>query len=191
MDKKEVSILFSDIRNFTSISEELEPKLLIKMLNSYMEPMVESITKHKGTLDKFIGDAIMAYFNAPLHVENHADMAVLSALEQIKKLKELNIILKKEFNIELKIGIGINSGSAIVGEMGTKQRSDYTVIGDSVNIASRVEDLTKNYDANIIITQETKDLLKYEYEFKELDTIVVKGKHQKITIYEVLNNINK
>ena len=186
--KKDVTILFSDIRNFTRLSENIkDPLKLINILNKYMEPMVESITKHNGTIDKFIGDAVMAYWNAPLNMKNHADLAVESALEQIKKLKELNIELKKEFGITLEIGIGINSGECIVGEMGSSGRSDYTLIGDNVNLASRVEGLTKQYDAKIIITEHTRKLLVKNYNIRELDTVRVKGKETKTIIYEILS----
>ena len=152
-----------------------------------MSPMVESITEFNGTVDKFIGDAIMAYFNAPLALDAHADMAVKSALRQLQKLNELNIELKKEFGIELKIGIGINSGEAIVGEMGSSGRSDYTLIGDTVNVASRVESLTKNYNCKLLITQQTKDLLQENYNIKKVDVLKVRGKKEETTIYEVIS----
>jgi len=185
--RSDVTIFFSDIRNFTALSENIQdPLKLINILNKYMEPMVESITNHEGTVDKFIGDAIMAYWNAPIKTDNHADLALSSALDQLKKLNELNIELKKEFSITLDIGIGINSGECIVGEMGSSGRSDYTLIGDSVNLASRVEDLTKLYNAKIIITEHTKKLLKNSYKIVKLDTVQVKGKTQKTVIYEVL-----
>ena len=186
VEKKEVTVLFSDIRGFTTLGEELQdPQKLIEILNRYMSPMVDAITEFNGTVDKFIGDAIMAYWNAPLPHVKHADMAVKSALFQLKKLDKLNIELKKEFGIELRIGIGINSGEAIVGEMGSQGRSDYTLIGDSVNLASRVEGLTKKYKCSLIITQQTKNLLQDEYEIHKLDVVNVKGKKEQTTIYEV------
>ncbi|MFT7002810.1 MAG: adenylate cyclase [Sulfurimonas sp.] len=188
VEKKEVTVLFSDIRGFTTLSEDIkDPIKLIEILNRYMSPMVESITEFNGTVDKFIGDAIMAYFNAPLPLENHADMALKSALRQLERLDVLNIELKKEFGIELKIGIGINSGDAIVGEMGSSGRSDYTLIGDTVNVASRVEDLTKVYKCKLIITEQTKDLLQDTYNIKKLDVLRVKGKKEETTIYEVIS----
>ncbi len=187
IEKKDVTVLFSDIRGFTSLSERLkDPEKLIKILNIYMEPMVDSITEYDGTVDKFIGDAIMAYWNAPLKVDMHADMALKSALKQLERLSELNKSLRNEFDVELKIGIGINSGEAIVGEMGSKGRSDYTLIGDTVNVASRVEQLTKDYKCSLIITQQTKNLLQDNYKIKKIDTLNVKGKEEKITIYEVI-----
>lgn len=189
VEKKDVSILFSDIRGFTSLSEQIkDPEILIKILNRYMSPMVDSITEYNGTVDKFIGDAIMAYWNAPLTVENHADMAVQSALQQLEKLKLLNIALKEEFAIELKIGIGINSGEVIVGEMGSTGRSDYTLIGDTVNLASRVESLTKKYECALLITEQTKILLKGTYILEKVDSLRVKGKQEATTIYRVNNH---
>ncbi|MDB2562075.1 adenylate/guanylate cyclase domain-containing protein [Sulfurimonas sp.] len=186
VEKKELTVLFSDIRGFTQLSEEIkDPEKLIHILNRYMSPMVDSITQFNGTIDKFIGDAIMAYWNAPLEVENHADLAVQSALRQLEQLDKLNIVLKKEFNIILKIGIGINSGEAIVGEMGSTGRSDYTLIGDTVNLASRVESLTKEYKCSLIITEQTKSLLQEKYDIHKLDTLQVKGKVEKTTIYSV------
>lgn len=188
VEKKEVTVLFSDIRDFTSLSEDIkDPIKLIGILNRYMSPMVDSITEFNGTVDKFIGDAIMAYFNAPLPQEAHADMALKSALRQLQRLDELNVELKKEFGIELKIGIGINSGEAIVGEMGSSGRSDYTLIGDTVNVASRVESLTKEYGCKLLITQQTKDLLQDSYNIKKLDVLRVKGRKGETTIYEVLS----
>ena len=187
IEKKELTVLFSDIRGFTKLSEEIkDPEKLIHILNLYMSPMVDSVTEFRGTIDKFIGDAIMAYWNAPLSIDNHADMAVQSALKQLEQLDILNIQLKKDFDIELKIGIGINSGEAIVGEMGSKGRSDYTIIGDTVNLASRVESLTKDYNCELLITQQTKDLLKHDYQLIKLNTLSVKGKEEKTTIYKVI-----
>ena len=158
---KDITIFFSDIRSFTSISEKLaNPTKVIQLLNLYMTPMVENITIHKGTVDKFIGDAIMAYWNAPVDIENHADEAVSSAIEQIKILKKLNKQIKKEFDLEIDIGIGINSGIATIGEMGSSGRADYTVIGDNVNLASRLEGLNKVYHSHILISEFTYELLK-------------------------------
>ena len=184
--KREVTVLFSDIRGFTQLSEEIkDPEKLIKILNMYMSPMVDSITQFNGTIDKFIGDSIMAYWNAPLEVKNHADLAVQSALRQLEQLDTLNGTLEKEFNITLQIGIGINSGEAIVGEMGSAGRSDYTIIGDTVNLASRVESLTKNYKSTLIITEQTKKLLSRKYDIVKLDTLQVKGKLEETTIYSI------
>ena len=186
---KEVTIFFSDIRSFTSISEKLgSPERVINMLNTYMTPMVESITHHQGTVDKFIGDAVMAYWNAPVPVENHADQAIHSALEQQQMLLALNSTLLQEFDVEIAIGIGIHTGLATIGEMGSTGRSDYTIIGDNVNLASRLEGLTKLYGVKIIISFATKTQLTQTFHTRSLDIVKVKGKKEAIEIFEVMTH---
>lgn len=186
--EKELTIFFSDIRDFTKLSERFEsPQELITLLNRYLEPMSETIANNLGTIDKFIGDAIMAYWNAPNDLKNHANIALDSALIQLDKLKELNKILLKDCKIELDIGIGIHTGIAVVGEMGSKGRSDYTIIGDNVNLASRVEGLTKYFGVKLIITEFTKEKLTKDYHIKYLASVVVKGKTNAIKLYEVMN----
>ncbi len=184
---REVSIFFSDIRAFTSISERLgDPERVISMLNTYMTPMVDTITRHHGTIDKFIGDAVMAYWNAPTDVADHADEALKAALEQIGLLKELNLELVQTYGIELEIGIGIHTGEVTIGEMGSIGRSDYTIIGDNVNLASRLESLSKVYGASIIISEETRSQLRHSYPVRSLDIVKVKGKEKAVEIFEVL-----
>ena len=185
----EATVFFSDIQGFTSISEDIEsPDELIGMLNTYMTPMVESIIKHKGTIDKFIGDAIMAYWNAPLPVENHADKALQSAIEQIEKLKEINQIITPKYNVTINIGIGLHSGIVTAGDMGAQGRSDYTIIGDNVNLASRLEGLTRYYDVQILISKATYAILKGSYNIRPLDIVEVKGKSKPVEVFEVLCN---
>ncbi|GAX86959.1 adenylate cyclase [Lebetimonas natsushimae] len=186
--EKEITIYFSDIRSFTTISETLkDPKKVIEMLNEYFTPMANLIIKHEGTIDKFIGDAIMAYWNAPKNVLNHEDKAVSCAIKQIKFLKKINKKIYETFKVNIDIGIGINTGIATIGEMGSKGRADYTIIGDSVNLASRLEGLNKFYHSHIIISEFTKKKLKKDYTIRELDTVYVKGKNEPITIYEVID----
>jgi len=183
----EATVFFSDIRSFTTISEKIgSPDRLISMLNQYMTPMVDSIINHKGTIDKFIGDAIMAYWNAPLEIENHADMALQSAIEQINMLEKINQNITPQFDVTINIGIGIHTGVVTAGDMGSLGRSDYTVIGDNVNLASRLEGLTKQYGANILITKATYDKLKGEYKIRPIDLVEVKGKSQAVEIFEVI-----
>ncbi len=185
---KEVSIFFSDIRGFTNISEKIDkPDLLVKYLNQYMTPMSEIIIKNNGTIDKYIGDSIMAYWNAPFDIDNHADKAVISALEQLEELKKLNIILKNLNQPKIDIGIGITTGIVTVGEIGSIGRSDYTIIGDNVNLGSRIESLCKFYGCNLIISENTKEQLKEKYIFRYLDFIKVKGKDIPIKIWEVIS----
>ncbi len=183
----EASILFSDIRGFTSISEKIgSPDKLIHLLNTYMTPMVENIVGHKGTIDKFIGDAVMAYWNAPVPIEHHADSAVKSAIEQINMLVEVNKVITPLYDVSIAIGIGIHTGVVTAGDMGSEGRSDYTIIGDNVNLASRLEGLTKNYDAQVLISKATHDLLKGDYNIRPIDLVEVKGKHEAVEIFEVI-----
>jgi len=187
--EKELTVFFSDIRGFTSLSENFDsPQKLIELLNRYFEPMTESITKNHGTIDKFIGDAIMAYWNAPCEVSNHADKALQTALSQLEELEKLNNELQKDSKIIIEIGIGIHTGLAVVGEMGSKGRSDYTIIGDNVNLASRIEGLTKTFGVKLIISESTKNQLTQKYHLKYLASVVVKGKSSAINLYEVLTN---
>jgi adenylate/guanylate cyclase len=187
--KREISVFFSDIRNFTTIAEQMNDSAkLISYLNSYLEPMSNIIIRHKGTIDKYIGDSIMAYYNAPLTIDNHADMAVISALEQIKELEILNQNLKKDNLPIIKIGIGINTGKAVIGEIGSHLRSDYTTIGDTVNIASRLESLSKTYGSIINITNYTKEQLKNNYTIRFVDKVQVKGKSKAIEVWEVISD---
>ena len=185
-ERREVSVLFSDIRNFTSLSESIEPEVLVKFLNSYFDPMTKIILEEKGMLDKYIGDAIMAIFNAPVDVENHADRACTAALRMIRKLRELNERFNEEFSISVNIGIGINTGYVIAGNMGSTFRFEYTVVGDTVNLASRLEGLNKIYGTQIIISEYTKNKLKGSYLLRELDLVVVKGKRKPTLIYELM-----
>lgn len=184
----EASIYFSDIRGFTTISETLKsPKRITDFLNYYMDIMVISIEENSGTIDKFIGDAIMAYWNAPLAVDMHADKAVKTALKQIAQRDFINIRIKKEFGFEVDYGIGINTGDVVVGEIGSEGRSDYTIIGDAVNLASRLEGLCKPYKVRLVISEFTKSQLTQTYVIQLLDIVKVKGKSEPVKIYEVLS----
>jgi adenylate cyclase len=182
------TIYFSDIRSFTTISETLQsPKRITDFLNFYMNAMVTSVEKYHGTIDKFIGDAIMVYWNAPLPIEHHADKAVMTALEQIQRRDELNETIRAKFDFDVDYGIGINTGDVVVGEIGSQGRSDYTIIGDAVNLASRLEGLCKAYKVRLIISEFTKELLVETYVLQLLDIVRVKGKHEPVKIYEVLS----
>ncbi|WP_373035056.1 CHASE2 domain-containing protein [Sulfurimonas sp.] len=197
--EKEITVFFSDVRGFTNISESMgDAKRLIRFMNDIMEPMTEIIIDEKGTIDKYIGDAIMAYWNAPLDVENHADRAVRASLRQLHKLKSLNEELREdpEFKNVTKmaddnnipivdIGIGLNSGPAIVGEMGSSIRSDYTVIGDTINLGSRLESLCKYYNSRLNISNFTKSQLKGKYIYRYLDLVTVKGKSEPVEIWQI------
>jgi len=200
--EKEITIFFSDVRNFTNISEATgDPKVLIEFLNEYMDPMTDIIINHHGTIDKFIGDAIMAYWNAPGDVKDHATKAVDATLKQLHLLDSLNEKVKKDsrFNnivqmaqkqgVEpIDIGIGLNTGMAVVGEMGSSKRSDYTVIGDAINIGSRLESLCKYYGSKCNISEYTKrQLNEFDYIFRFLDLVTVKGKTEPIEIWQIVD----
>lgn len=185
-ERKEVTILFSDIRGYTTITENMEAAEVVKLLNQYFETMVEAVFNYEGTLDKFIGDALMAVFGAPLPLENHALMAVLSALDMRRRLKEFN---KSRLGYpELKIGIGISSGDVVSGNIGSQKRMDYTVIGDGVNLSSRLEQITKQYGCDIVLSEFTYELCQERIWVRELDKVRVKGKQQGVSIYELIGD---
>ncbi len=186
-EKRNITIFFSDIRGFTSISEKLNPEDLVHLLNEYLTDMTSIIRKDQGLVDKYMGDAIMAFWGAPLDQPNHAEMACSSSLEMIDKLRELQLKWKKEGIPSFDIGIGLNSGDAIVGNMGSSKRFDYTAIGDNVNLASRLEGLNKSYGTNIIISENTHKTIKNKFETRKLDAVKVKGKKKPILIYELLS----
>jgi len=183
--RKIMTVLFSDIRNFTTLSESIPANDLIPQINEYFTEVVEIILKNDGTLDKFMGDAVMAFWNDPLPVEDHPYKAVKTAIEMLMKVDELNHKWKQEGKITLNIGVGINSGEMLVGYMGSRQIVDYTVVGDNVNLASRLESLNKEYKSSIIISEltylECKDKIQAEY----LDEVKVKGKNIAVKIYKV------
>ncbi len=185
-EKREISILFSDIRGFTSLSEQLSPEALVQVLNEYLNPMTLIVLEEKGTLDKYIGDAVMAIYNAPLDVAAHADHACRSALKMMVKLAELNQSFIERGVHVIDIGIGINTGDAVVGNMGAAMRFDYTAIGDNVNLASRLEGLNKMYGTHIIVSESTKMLAGHDLLFREIDLVAVKGKVQPVPIYELM-----
>jgi len=185
-DLRILTFLFSDIRGFTPISEKYKsnPQGLTELINKFLTPMTDIILKHGGTVDKYMGDCIMAFWNAPLDCPSHQEMAILAAREMKRKLRTMNI--KEEFGLELKIGIGINTGEAVVGNMGSEQRFDYSVLGDAVNLASRLEGISKNYDTTIIIGEDTYKSVKNKFKFRKLDDVQVKGKSNKVAIYSII-----
>ena len=189
-EKRNITIFFSDIRGFTPIAEKLNPEELVHLLNEYLDEMSSIIIKNNGLVDKYMGDAIMAFWGAPIDQPNHAELACSSSLEMITKLKELQKKWKKEGIPTFDIGIGLNSGDAIVGNMGSSKRFDYTAMGDNVNLASRLEGLNKTYGSNIIISENTYKIVKDKFKTKKLGTVKVKGKQKPIVIYELLSQKN-
>jgi adenylate cyclase len=186
-ETKELTFMFSDIRGFTPLSEKYQsnPADLTKVINKFLTPMTDIIMKNGGTIDKYMGDCIMAFWNAPIDTPNHKELAIKSALEMIDKLKELNESNGFGDNNKINIGIGINTGKCIVGNMGSNQRFDYSVIGDPVNLASRLEGVSKNYDATLVVGEDTHKGVSKLYNFKKLDDVTVKGKSNKVTIYTI------
>jgi adenylate cyclase len=186
--RRQMTVLFSDIRGFTSVSEKGEPEEIVAILNEYFTRMVEIVFAHKGTLDKFVGDMVMALFGAPLDDANHAEHAVDAALEMIRALNRLNEKWTAEGRPALHIGIGISTGPMIAGNIGSEAIMSYTVIGDSVNLGARLESLNKEYGTRIIISEATRDALPDRYVFRPLGAVVVKGKTQPVAIFEVKEN---
>lgn len=184
--RREMSVLFSDIRGFTAVTERGVPEELVAQLNEYFTRMVDVVFAHRGTLDKFVGDMVMALFGAPLDDPQHADHAVQAALAMVGELNRLNAKWVQEGKPELGIGIGINSGEMIAGNIGSEQIRSYTVIGDNVNLGARLESLNKDYKTSIIISEYTAKLLVGRYGLRSLGDVVVKGKSVPVSIYEVL-----
>ncbi len=185
-ENRKLTILFSDIRKFTSLSEKLKPEELVELLNDYLSAMGEVVADNDGIIDKFIGDAIMAFWGAPLENNKQEKDAVRSALLMVEKLKAFNKENRSKNRPEINIGIGINAGEVIVGNIGSKKRFDYTVIGDEVNLASRLEGLTKFYGVSIIVSEKVTMKVNDEFVVRYLDNVAVKGKNQGIRIYEVM-----
>lgn len=185
-ERKELTILFCDLRNFTSLAESLDPEALASVLHDFLNPMSKIIVKHEGTIDKFIGDAIMALFGAPLHYPDHARRACEAALEMLATLKALDQEWVRQGRPSLKVGVGINSGLVAVGNMGSDTLFDYTAIGDNVNLAARLEGLNKHYGTEIIISAFTAQALNQQFILRELDLVKVKGKERPVAIYELL-----
>lgn len=185
--KRELSVLFSDVRDFTTKSEQMNPEELIAQLNEYLEEMVEVIVlEYNGTFDKYMGDAVMAFWGDPIPMEDHAQRAVLTALVMRDHLQLLNQKWASENKQNFRIGIGINSGEMIVGHMGSPRLIDYTVLGDNVNVASRVEGLNKQFGTEILITKATNEKVKDVIETEYIGSVTVKGKAEEVEIYTVI-----
>ncbi len=189
--KREVSVLFSDIVGFTTLSEEMSPEDLVGQLNEYLSIMTDSIIEYKGTIDKYMGDAIMAFWGAPLYLEEHPYYCCVAALAQLKKLKELQENWKKRDLPIFDIRIGVNTGLAIVGNMGSTHRMNYTCMGDVVNLGSRLEQINKSYGTKIIISEFTYERVKDRVFVRELDIVKVKGKNMQVKIYELLGLVEE
>lgn len=184
-ERKELTILFSDIRGFTTFSEKHSADVVVKKLQEYLTDMVDVIFQHKGTLDKFVGDEIMAVFGAPYFYKEHAEKACHTALEMMKRLGQIQKRWSAKKEDYFEIGIGINSGTVISGNLGASQHYDYTVIGDDVNLGARLEGANKQYGTAIIISEFTYSLVKKKAKVRELDLVRVKGKKKPVRIFEL------
>lgn len=185
-ERRELTVLFSDIRGFSSFSEQLEPEVLSDYLNQYLTPMTELVMNEGGMLDKYIGDAVMAVYGAPIEMSDHAQRACHTALAMLDALGPLNARWREHGLPQLKIGIGLNSGPMSVGNMGSEARFDYTVLGDSVNLGARLEGLTKVYRVDVLVGEETASKAGSLYVFRELDWVRVKGRMGTARVYELV-----
>jgi adenylate cyclase len=184
--KVELTVLFSDIRGFTTMSETTPPEKIVEMLNVHFTAMADIILKHNGTIDKYIGDAIMAFWGAPVRTDDHARQAVLAGREMLEALEGVNRALRERgFDQEVKIGIGINTGPATIGNIGSEKKKNYTVVGDTVNLASRLEGITKEYQSPLIVSEYTYEKVKNDIDCKLLGSVRVKGREQPVVIYSV------
>jgi adenylate cyclase len=183
--RRSMTVLFSDIRGFTTFSEQGKPEAIVQQLNEYFSRMVHVVFEHRGTLDKFVGDAVMALFGAPLDDPDHAEHAVQAALAMLKELEGLNRGWAAEGRPTLAIGVGINTGDMVAGNIGSESIMSYTVIGDAVNLGSRLESLNKQYGTSVIISDATRERLQGRYDIRALGDVVVKGKSQPVAIFEV------
>jgi adenylate cyclase len=184
--RREMTVLFSDIRGFTSVSERGQPEEIVGMLNQYFTRMVDLVFAHKGTLDKFVGDMVMGLFGAPVADPEHADHAVACAVAMSAELDRLNAAWAAAGRPVLDIGIGINTGEMIAGNIGSDTIMSYTVIGDAVNLGARIESLNKDYGTRILISEATKARLTQPFTTRPLGQVVVKGKTQAVAIHEVV-----
>ena len=181
-----MTALFSDVAGFTSISERLEPEELVELLNKYLTAMTDVIFEYGGYLDKYMGDGIMAFWNGLLKQPNHAEQACRCALKSMRRLKELNIELQARGLVPLKARIGINTGAMAAGYMGSSQKKQYTIMGDNVNLASRLEGANKSFGSEIMISEFTCDAVADLFEVRFLDIIRVPGKAKPVKTYELL-----
>lgn len=184
-EQREVTILFCDLRDSTALGEKLPPNELMRLLNDYFALVTEAVFRHGGMINKFIGDGILAVYNAPLDVAAHADAAVKSAIEIQAEMDRMNRRWSDWLAARLSVGIGIHSGTVFAGNVGSSRRMEYTIIGDPVNVASRVESLTKEFGATILLTKETRHRLHERYPFKALGSVPLRGRSEPIELFEV------
>lgn len=190
-ERKRATVLISDIRNFTAISEKFPPEEVVDFLNEYFSEMVSVVIKYEGTLDKFIGDALLAVFGAPIAHADDAKRAVFAALEMQEKLKEFNKKRVKKGQNEIRIGVAVHTGNLVAGNIGSEVRMEYTVIGDTVNLTSRLEPLNKQFGTQILISESTYSEVKDDIEVREIPAVELRGKEEKVKVYDVLRKKSK
>jgi adenylate cyclase len=189
-ERREMTVLFTDVRDFTTISESLDPQALSELMNAFLTPMTQVVHDHRGAIDKYMGDAMMAFWGAPLKDDEHALHCVDAAMDISRRMESLNVEFAERDWPQLRIGVGICTGNMSVGNMGSEFRMAYTVLGDAVNLGARLEGLTKQYGVEIIVSQSTVEAVP-DYRFRELDRVRVKGKLEPVTIYEPMGVADK
>jgi adenylate cyclase len=185
-NRRLVTVLFSDLRGFTTMSEKLQPEQVAEILQEYLTEMTQIVFKHGGTVDKYIGDCIMALYNAPFDDPHHALNAIRTGLDFQARTLEVSRKWEERLGVTIRNGVGINTGEAVVGTMGSRQRLEYTAIGDAINLGARLESITKDYGASIIISEDTHAYVKGQFLTRQLGAVTVKGKTYPVRIYSVL-----
>jgi adenylate cyclase len=180
-----MTVMFCDLRGFTTLSHSMDPQSLVAYINEYMTAMTDVIFRHDGVLDKYIGDEIMAFWNAPRDQPDHAQRACQAALEMVQELQRLHASWARRNLPQLDIGIGINTGPMVVGNMGSRDRLAYTVIGDTVNVASRLQSLNKELGTRVLVTEATKQQAGEAFPYRSLDQVKVRGRDEALNVYEI------
>jgi adenylate cyclase len=184
-ERRRITVLFSDIRGFTTIAEVMRPEAVVRLLGEYFERMVEVVMRHQGTIDKFLGDGMMVIFGAPLDDAYQEEHAVAAAIEMQRELSTLSTKWQAEGRPTIRMGIGINSGAAIVGNIGSDQRMEYTAIGDTVNLASRLESASKELNVEIVVSEQTYDAVRPLFRWKSVGEVTVRGRVEPVRAYSV------
>lgn len=187
-ETREMTVLFCDLRGFTTLAHAMDPQALVSLLNEFMTAMTQVIFRHDGVLDKYIGDAIMAFWNAPMKQPDHARRACAAALDMIDKLRELHADWERRGVPKLELGIGINTGPMVVGNMGSRERLAYTVLGDTVNVASRLEGLSKDYGIRVVVGEATRVAAGGMFDYRFLDVVKVKGRDESLAVHELVGH---